>query len=287
MKTDTGYYSNAYGWSSTTPAITWGLSEDLSTLSPAQSPAGPLVDSAVYRITGRADTYVQAYQQIMQGGSAGDCYVMAGWAKGDSVPVGSGRNTVFALILKFNYTDGTTENFRLDFNPDANTTNHWQYGAGRAVPKKAYSSMYLCICYDYNANTGYFDGIQVFKEEYGNSYVYDSEGRITSVTDLQKQTTSYEYANNDLVKAVTKEGNTEKAKVTYTYDSYHNVATATTLEGVVTSFTYDTYGNNTKVTRGSVYAQSTFTNSGNTLSTVQDTQGNVTTYGDRFLDYGE
>ena len=139
--------------------------------------------------------------------------------------------------------------------------------------------MYLCICYDYNANTGYFDGIQVFREEYGNSYVYDSEGRITSVTDLQKQVTSYEYSNNDLVKAVTKEGNTEKAKVTYTYDSYHNVLKATTLEGVVTSFTYDAYGNNTKVTRGSVYAQATFTNSGNTLSTVRDTQGNVTTYG--------
>ena len=55
--------------------------------------------------------------------------------------------------------------------------------------------------------------------------------------------------------------------------------TATTLEGVVTSFTYDNYGNNIKVERGSVNAQATFTNSGNTLSTVRDTQGNVTTYG--------
>ena len=34
--------------------------------------------------------------------------------------------------------------------------------------------------------------------------------------------------------------------MTYTYDDYHNVKTATTEIGTVYTFTYDDYGNNTK-----------------------------------------
>ena len=43
-----------------------------------------------------------------------------------------------------------------------------------------------------------------------------------------------------------------KAKMTYTYDSYHNVKTATTEEGLVYNFAYDAYGNNTAVAQGTV-----------------------------------
>ena len=119
----------------------------------------------------------------------------------------------------------------------------WQYLSMRVAAKTAYTSLRIILAYECNANVAYFDGVQLFKEEFGHSYVYDANGNIISVTDLQKKNTTYEYANNNLTKITLPSG----AKQTYTYDSYHNVSTATSPERVVSSFTYDTYGNNTKV----------------------------------------
>ena len=135
-----------------------------------------------------------------------------------------------------------------------------------------------CRFYDNNENTAYFDGIQLFREEFGHSYVYDSDGNITSVTDLQKKTTTYEYKNNNLTKMVLPSG----ASQTYTYDSYHNVLTATSPEGVSSSFTYDTYGNNTQVSVGGtkkVTASAAYSADGNQLASVTDALGQTTSYG--------
>ena len=42
------------------------------------------------------------------------------------------------------------------------------------------------MSYGNNANTVWFDGIQLFKEQFGASYTYDEDGNVVSVTDLQK-----------------------------------------------------------------------------------------------------
>ena len=155
-----------------------------------------------------------------------------------------------------------------------------QYLALRAVAKKAYTSLRIHVLYDCNANVVYYDGMQLFKEEFGHSYVYDANGNITSVTDLQKKNTTYEYANNNLTKITLPSG----ASQTYSYDSYHNVLTATSPEGVVSGFTYDAYGNNTKVTvSGSgqtqtISATAAYTADGNQLASVTDALGKTTTY---------
>ena len=165
------------------------------------------------------------------------------------------------------------------FNPNAIGFVNWQYVADRIVAKKAYKSITISLLYSYNVNEVYFDGIQLFKEEFGHSYVYDSNGNVTSVTDLQKKTTTYEYSSNNLTKMTLPSG----ASQTYTYDNYHNVLSATSPEGVVSNFTYDSYGNNTKVTVGSgtkkVTSSATYTSNGNQLATVTDALGQVTAYG--------
>ena len=101
---------------------------------------------------------------------------------------------------------------------------------------------------------------------------------MISVTDLQKQTTTYEYANNDLTKII-ENGN---PKMSYDYDDYHNVETATTQEGLAYNFTYDTYGNNTAVSitkDGSTMSSSaTYTTDGNRLESTTDALGNETLY---------
>lgn len=136
------------------------------------------------------------------------------------------------------------------------------------------------VVYDYNVNTLLFDGIQLYKEEFGTSYTYDDDGNVISVVDLQKKETTYEY---DTSGNLTKMLQDNQAKMTYTYDNWNNVKTATSAEGLVYSFVYNTYGNNTEVsiTSNSVTLSSsaTYANAGNTLSATTDAAGKVTTYG--------
>ena len=243
--------------------------------------AAPQMDANALRMVGSSTLAKSIYQNVAISGAAGDVYTVGGWAKGDSVPLTSGTGRRFGLLLRFYYTDGTDSDVTASFNPDCSSQNDWQYLALRAVAKKAYTSMRILLVYECNANVVYFDGVQLFKEEFGHSYVYDANGNITSVTDLQKKNTTYEYANNNLTKITLPSG----AKQTYTYDSYHNVSTATSPEGMVSSFTYDTYGNNTKVTVGGssqtqkISATAAYTSDGNQLASVTDALGNTTTYG--------
>ena len=241
------------------------------------------LDNTVVQITGDPTTLKHVYQQVKVSGAGGDTFVLSGWAKGDSVPLSSGETDTnvrdFGLYLCFNYTDGSYKTFCFHFNPDADSSTNWQYGAWVAVAEKAYSSVNIDIRYDYNANTACFDGIQLYKEEFGTSYTYDADGNVISVKDLQGQVTNYEY-NTDGELYQILQGN--KAKMTYTYDDWHNVETATSEEGIVYEFTYDDYGNNTVVSivSGSERITSTaaYTSDGNRLVSTADALGQTTTY---------
>ena len=242
--------------------------------------AAPQLDTNVMKLVGDPMSTKKLSQTIPVSGSAGDTYVVSGWAQADSVPLESSdtRGREFGIRLVFVNTDGTTTPVVAQFNPDTNNTANWQYSAAAAVAAKAYSSIRVEVVYDYNANTAYFDGIQLFKEQFGQTYAYDANGNVTSVVDLQKQQTRYEYTNNNLTKEILPTG----ATLTYVYDNYHNVTQATTDTGVVYKFTYDTYGNNTSVSIGSgstvIKSTATYSNAGNTLSQTTDATGKTTTY---------
>ena len=229
----------------------------------------------VFQINGdpQEEKYIQ--QTIPVSGGENDTYVLSGWAKGNGVPL-SDENRSFGLRGILNYTDGTKETFNFSFNPD---TDSWQYAAGVMVAKQAYSSITVQIRYDYNANTALFDGIQLFKEEFGSSYTYDENGNVASVKDLQAQTTTYEYENNDLTEMTLPTG----AKLTYDYDQWHNVTTSTTAEGIVYTFAYDDWGNNTRVSIKSgdstITSTAAYSTDGNRLVSTTDALGKTTTYG--------
>ena len=247
----------------------------------AGTSAAPQMDGNALRIIGGTSAAKNVYQNILISGKAGDVYTLGCWAKGDSVPLTSGTGRKFGIVLRFINNDVIVGEETASFNPDCSSQNDWQYLSMRVAAKTAYTSMRIILVYECNANVVYFDGVQLFKEEFGHSYVYDANGNIISVTDLQKKNTTYEYANNNLTKITLPSG----AKQTYTYDSYHNVSTATSPEGMVSSFTYDTYGNNTKVTVGGssqtqkISATAAYTSDGNQLASVTDALGNTTTYG--------
>ena len=249
------------------------------------SAAAPTLDANVYKITGNPRAENRISQTIQVSGSENDTFVLAGWSAGDSAHIYKGEDELpsgqeeraYALYGTFNYTDNTTSDaFIAHFNP---STNHWQYAAQVMIAEKAYSSIKVELVYDHNVNTVYFDGIQLYKEEFGSSYTYDEDGNVISVTDLQKQKTTYEYDDdNNLVKEILP-NNTEYS---YEYDGHHNVVKATTPEGQVYEFTYDTWGNNTSVfiKNGTeeIKTFATFSEDGNRLLKTTDALGEETTY---------
>ena len=86
------------------------------------------------------------------------------------MPLTSGTSRRFGIVLRFYYSDGTEGEEVASFNPDCNSQNDWQYLSLRAVAKKAYTSMRILMVYESNANVVYYDGIQLYKEEFGHSY---------------------------------------------------------------------------------------------------------------------
>ena len=251
--------------------------------------AAPQLEATAFQIVGDPSHKLRIRQEVPVSGVVGDTYVLAGWAKGEGIPLtdgAEGNHRTFTVRGTFMYTDGTTGEFNFDFNPDTDG-DYWQYCAGVMVATKPFSGIKIQVLYDFGANVIYFDGIQLFKETFGTSYTYDDDGNVTNVVDLQNETTTYEYTNNNLTKII--QGN--KAKMRYVYDDHHNVTKAITqkedasgniVDGTVYEFAYDTYGNNTlvKVVNGNMYISSsaTYTPDGNRLLTTKDDLENVTTY---------
>lgn len=228
------------------------------------------------------------YQIVTFPGAEGDRYVFTGWTKGNALP-SIGGNRFYGLALVFNYTDGTTGEVKISADPHLGSTRQWQYLAVFAKADKAYDSITIRAEYSYNANTVYFDGLQLYKEEFGESYEYDASGNVQKVRNAIGQETTYLYnAKNDVYLSI----QPSKVMTFYTYDSYHNVLEAVTKHtddsGNVTVFltekyTYDVYGNLlTQSTVQGDIAKTTsaeYTGYGNLLSSVTDEVGNKTTFG--------
>ena len=238
-------------------------------------------DKRVMRITGDPNKHKYG-NQILNGlsGMADDVYTVSGWAKGDCVYTDDSNRRMYALMVRFYYTDGTTSDNFIKFNPDTDSQSSWQFVSGVVKAAKPYSQMGIYTAYVQTLNTVYFDNVQLFKEEFGHSYDYDSNGNLISVVDLQKNKTKYDYdSNNNLVKMTLPSG----ASQSYTYDSYHNVTKAVSPEGVTSRFTYDTYGNIKTVKLGSgsqtISASAVYTANGDQVSSVTDALGQTTTYG--------
>ena len=238
-------------------------------------------DKRVMRFTGDPNKHKYGNQILSGlGGAAGDVYTVAGWAKGDCVYTDDSNRRMYALMVRFYYTDGTTSDNFIKFNPDTDSQSSWQFVSGVVKAAKPYSQMGIYTAYVQTLNTVYFDNVQLFKEEFGHSYDYDSNGNLISVVDLQKNKTKYDYdSNNNLVKMTLPSG----ASQSYTYDSYHNVTKAVSPEGVTSRFTYDTYGNIKTVKLGSgsqtISASAVYTANGDQVSSVTDALGQTTTYG--------
>ncbi|MEG0773891.1 DNRLRE domain-containing protein [Clostridium sp.] len=232
------------------------------------------------RINGNAKVNKGIYQNVNIAGKKDDVYVLGGWAKVDSSPIKESR--LFQMDIGFVKYDGTILWKTITFNDDV---SQWQYASGEVIAPEDYKSLQVYISYYQNTSTVNFDGIQLYKEEFGTSYQYDSKGNVVSTQDLAKQNSNFQYdGNNDLINSVDPKGNS----FVYEYDKgditakKHNLTKATSAENVVYSFDYDDSGNPTMamVEGDGLFIKSTakYTSSGNYIDNITDSLGNVVDY---------
>jgi RHS repeat-associated protein len=239
-------------------------------------PGVPGIDRCAFKINGAASKTKALYQTVNVSGSAGDVFTIGGWAKGASVPQDSNR--YFALDIGLKKSDGTYQWKVIYFNQD---TDNWQYISGKVIANTNYTSIYYYLIYYNNANTAYFDGLQLYKEDFDTSYTYDTNGNPISVKELAQKNSTYEFTNNEVSKMIEPSG----GSFTYSHDdTTHNITGATTAEGVKYSFTYDSHGNPITATVGDVdpaphlTTTAGYTTSGNYMSSLTDPSGHSTQY---------
>ena len=240
--------------------------------------------NSAYKLVGSTTADKVVSQTIPVSGSTGDCYTFGGWAQMNTVPSfvknegESNEITYGQRKLRLGFVgSGETRYYEISFNPDS---TEWQYICGAAVAPFNYSSIVFSFEYNYNCNEAYFDGMQVFKEEFCESYTYDSDGNVVSVQGLAEQNGAFEYnGTNDLVKTTDAKGN----KFNYTYDNKHNLLTATSDSGMKYTFTYDSKGNalTSKVGSDTEYIQTSasYTDEGSFTASLTDARGKSVTYG--------
>ncbi|MBE6067564.1 MAG: DNRLRE domain-containing protein, partial [Clostridium lundense] len=236
------------------------------------------VDSKnVFQFTGSANLKKSVNQTIKISGKKGDSFVLSGWAMGKSVPVSEEGERYFALDIGIRKTDGTYQYKVVPFNEDS---TGWQYAADAVIAEADYTEVNVYGLYYNNLNTVNFDNIQLYREEFGQSYTYDDKGNLISTQDLAAQKSKFEYdSNNNLIKAVDPKGGEFK----YGYDTAKiNLTSATSAENVVYSFQYDSYGNpkTAKVGSDSLFIDSEafYTANGNYITELKDSSGNSIKY---------
>ena len=203
-------------------------------------------------------------------------YLYSGWAKLTSLPESKcGGAGIFASVV---YTDGTKESHYGYFNTDS---TEWQFLVMPIVPKESGKTVfYISIEFFYhrNANTAYFANACFTKED-AQSYTYNSNGDLVSVSTPGNTTQTYSYSGADLISQVTRGNGT----YTYEYDSKHNVTKASN-DGVSMSLDYDSRGNTTgSVLTGSgsgekITSSAAYDSTGSRLSSQTDARGNTVTY---------
>ena len=237
----------------------------------------PVLSPRVFRMKGVTSRQKQLFQVLPLSGKKGDTYAASAWGCADSLPLRDRRT--FGVEVVFVSSDGSKDDHICSFKA---ATGEWQFLNQVVVARADYTNVWVGYTYNYNANTAYFDGLSLYKDEYWPSYTYDEKGNVIACTDAAKKKTTFAYdENSNVTRVVTPKG----ANFKYTYDDRHQITGAETAENRKYTFTYDAYGNvtSTKVVDPGdagrfIRSDFVYTPDGNYLLEKKDCFGNTATY---------
>ncbi len=225
-------------------------------------------------------------QTVNLNSAANTTFMLSSWAKANSVSLATDETRKFGVTVTLNYSDGTTSEHYMAFNAD---NVNLQYASLAIVPQVTsenvtVTSAVIAACYDYNANTAYFDNITLTVEP-AQTYSYDAEGNTTETVNADGNESVMSYHDNgiDLENYTAITGETFE----YTYNSKHQVTKAEkTVNGVTQTadYTYDYYGNTKSITLSNstsdlkVTSSATYSEYGNYLTQTVNELGKATNY---------
>ena len=213
-------------------------------------------NSKAIRITGSSTKEKYLYQLIPIEATQNDTYIVSGWgaanAANDTFHNTSDNKAKFEILVTIYYEDSNgntvddTQNYSAVFNT---TISGWQYSSKAFNLQFKGHSDYVPYMirvmprYKHQVNHAYFDHIQLIKDV-AQSYVYDSEGNLVTVSANAEQKNNMEYdGENNLKTYKDALGN----KTTFSYESKtHNLKKSTSPTGITTTYGYTTNGNHVK-----------------------------------------
>ena len=240
------------------------------------------------RLYGDPQTNKGIYQDLPLSGSQGDVYVAGGWTKGFSRPIGDDKRH-FGIRVAFKNGSGAYENGEiLNWNEE---WTDWQYVSGAVIAPCAYTGIRFNVDYEKNVNYADFDGMTLYKEEFGNTFTYDDDGNVTAVKDLVGQKAKAQYDDYNNLISYVQPGRPDTVKTTISYGSSDAEKkkrlplSVDSPTGIRTANTYDANGN---LVRSYVIdsmdgtcmmdSHQSYTADGNHVATKTDARGKVVTY---------
>ncbi len=244
------------------------------------------------KITAGTSSVKYFYQDVEVGCPAERAaFVLSAKAQGYTVPKRGSRELSLSLI--FYYTDGTTETVTSEFNHD---TAGLQYLSMAAKPKsenqsKTVQKVRFRLSFSKTIGCVEFSAPQLFFDETGTAYVYDSDGNLISSAQNARANESYTWSSaGELLNAAT-EGDELSENYVYTYasDHPHRLCSAKSnqtglglgfvynAQGQVTEEFMGTVGSDGSVDTSSPYLKSeqNYTADGNYVDSMTDTAGNT------------
>ena len=230
----------------------------------------------------QGDSYesIDVYQDIPLRQPGNQTYLLSGWAKANAVPRYQGTGRSFSVWVELYYTTGDydQELHEVEFSTDM---DQWQYVALPIVPKHPeleVDSMRVYFTFCFQPNEAWFTNLSLTKED-AQSFKYNSDGELISVTSSENEEQNYTYSGADLISHVTGGNGT----FTYEYDNKHNVTKATN-DGLSMSVTYDAKGNTSSTaltgtaSNNWIASLASYDSTGNRLASQIDARGKTTTY---------
>lgn len=197
----------------------------------------------------------RAAYRIKISGKKNDVFSAGGWASMTAVPETAKYNDNVTSVDKQKYpaqyfyvefvNNNTYKGITIKLNPYISS---WQFASSRIIAPMDYQQINFFMLYDYTRNTAYATGMYLFKEEYGETYRYDSAGNLVDINTVDSNSTKYSYTSNTISSVKLPDGtnsiNTVDANTKL-------LKTVRTPSGQRLDHTYDNNGNVLSSTLGS------------------------------------